>query len=171
MTKHIGMSGIRTVISHKRDEILNVLPEHVINKAFAADEELIIAKEAQIFIKQNIDGAMHDASEGGIFAALWDMAEYSGTGLDIDLRHISVKQEIIEICELFNINPYILDSMGCLLMTSDNDCDIINILKSCNIEAQVIGKVIKGSQRILHNKDEERFLDLPKQDELYRSVE
>ena len=46
----------------------------------------IIAKEAQIFIKQNIDGAMHDASEGGIFAALWDMAEYSGTGLDIDLR-------------------------------------------------------------------------------------
>ena len=64
MTKHIGMSGIRTVISHKRDEILNVLPEDVINKAFAADEELIIAKEAQIFIKQNIDGAMHDASEG-----------------------------------------------------------------------------------------------------------
>ena len=127
MTKHIGMSGIRTVISHKRDEILNVLPEDVINKAFAADEELIIAKEAQIFIKQNIDGAMHDASEGGIFAALWDMAEYSGTGLDIDLRHISVKQEIIEICELFNINPYILDSMGCLLMTCENGCDIVNI--------------------------------------------
>lgn len=46
------------------------MPEDVINKAFAADEELIIAKEAQIFIKQNIDGAMHDASEGGIFAAL-----------------------------------------------------------------------------------------------------
>ena len=53
----------------------------------------------------------------------------------------------------------------------DNNINIINILKSCNIEAQVIGKVIKGSQRILHNKDEERFLDLPKQDELYRSVE
>ena len=135
MTKHIGMSGIRTVISHKRDEILNVLPEDVINKAFATDEELVIAKEAQIFIKQNIDGAMHDVSEGGIFAALWDMAEYSGTGLDIDLRHISVKQEIIEICELFNINPYILDSMGCLLMTCENGCDIVNIMKQNGIEA------------------------------------
>ena len=89
----------------------------------------------------------------------------------MDIRSISVRQEIIEICELLNVNPYELESMGCLLMTSDNDCDIINILKSCNIEAQVIGKVIKGSQRILHNKDEERFLDLPKQDELYRSVE
>ena len=44
------------------------LPEDVINKAFfLVMEELIIAKEAQIFIKQNIDGAMHDASEGGIF--------------------------------------------------------------------------------------------------------
>ena len=170
MTKHIGMSGIRTVISHKRDEILNVLPEHVINKAFAADEELIIAKEAQIFIKQNIDGAMHDASEGGIFAALWDMAEYSGTGLDIDLRHISVKQEIIEICELFNINPYILDSMGCLLMTCENGCDIVNIMNQNGIEAAVIGKITDGNNRIIHNTEEDRYLGLPEQDEIYRFI-
>ena len=170
MTKHIGMSGIRTVISHKRDEILNVLPEDVINKAFAADEELIIAKEAQIFIKQNIDGAMHDASEGGIFAALWDMAEYSGTGLDIDLRHISVKQEIIEICELFNINPYILDSMGCLLMTCENGCDIVNIMKQNGIEAAVIGKITDGNNRIIHNTEEDRYLGLPEQDEIYRFI-
>ena len=170
MTKHIGMSGIRTVISHKRDEILNVLPEHVINKGFAADEELIIAKEAQIFIKQNIDGAMHDASEGGIFAALWDMAEYSGTGLDIDLRHISVKQEIIEICELFNINPYILDSMGCLLMTCENGCDIVNIMKQNGIEAAVIGKITDGNNRIIHNTEEDRYLGLPEQDEIYRFI-
>ena len=140
------------------------------NKAFAADEELIIAKEAQIFIKQNIDGAMHDASEGGIFAALWDMAEYSGTGLDIDLRHISVKQEIIEICELFNINPYILDSMGCLLMTCENGCDIVNIMKQNGIETAVIGKITDGNNRIIHNTEEDRYLGLPEQDEIYRFI-
>ena len=140
-------------------------------KAYGSDEELYIGDAVELLRKNNINCYMHDVSEGGIFGALWDMSEYGHTGLDVDIRSISVRQEIIEICELLNVNPYELESMGCLLMTSDNDCDIINILKSCNIEAQVIGKVIKGSQRILHNKDEERFLDLPKQDELYRSVE
>ena len=170
MTKHIGMSGIRTVISQKKEEILNVFSEDVINKALVDDEELLVAKEAELFAAQNIDGAMHDVSEGGIFAALWDMAEYSGVGLEVNLRHISVKQEIIEICELFNINPYILDSMGCLLMTCENGCDIVNIMQQNGIEAAVIGKVTDGNNRIIHNTEEDRYLGLPEQDEIYRFI-
>ena len=57
--------------------------------------------------------------------------------------------------------------MGCLLMTSQQDCDIIDILNNHNIEACVIGRITKGNQRILRNRDEERFLELPKQDALY----
>ena len=170
MTKHIGMSGIRTVISHKRDEILNVLPEDVINKAFAADEELIIAKEAQIFIKQNIDGAMHDASEGGIFAALWDMAEAGKVGLDIDFKKIPVRQEIIEICEIFDVNPYELESCGALLMTADNGHDIIKILSDAGIKASVIGRTTADHNKILRNDDEVRYLDTPNRDEVYRFI-
>ena len=170
MTKHIGMSGIRTVISHKRDEILNVLPEDVINKAFAADEELIIAKEAQIFIKQNIDGAMHDASEGGIFAALWDMAEAGKVGLDIDFKKIPVRQEIIEICEIFDVNPYEMESCGALLMTADNGHDIIKILSDAGIKASVIGRTTADHNKILRNDDEVRYLDTPNRDEVYRFI-
>ena len=96
------------------------------------------------------------------------ICEYGHMGLDVDIRSIPVRQEIIEICELLNINPYELESMGCLLMTADNDCDIINILNSHDIKASVIGHLTKGNQRILRNRDEERFLDIPKQDELYR---
>ena len=171
MTGYIGMSGIRQLIDRNSDMVQARYSDDYTAKAYGSDEELYIGKVVELLRKNNISCYMHDVSEGGIFGALWDMCEYGHTGLDVDIRSIPVRQEIIEICELLNVNPYELESMGCLLMTSDNDCDIINILKSCNIEAQVIGKVIKGSQRILHNKDEERFLDLPKQDELYRSVE
>ena len=166
-----GISGIRQLIEQNKDKVSERYSEDFINKASGKEEEIFIGSIVNILRQQGIDCYMHDVSEGGIFGALWDMCEYGHMGLDVDIRSIPVRQEIIEICELLNVNPYELESMGCLLMTSDNDCDIINILKSCNIEAQVIGKVIKGSQRILHNKDEERFLDLPKQDELYRSVE
>lgn len=43
--------------------------------------------------------AIHDASQGGIFGALWDMAEASGIGLDIDLKKLPIRQDTIEISE------------------------------------------------------------------------
>lgn len=170
VTKHIGMSGIRTLTDCKRDEILKVYPEDIFDKALDDESQLLVAKEAELFMKESKVGAMHDVSEGGIFGALWDMAEYSGVGLEVDLRQIPVKQEIIEICELFNINPYILDSMGCLLMTCENGCDIINMLHQNGIEAAVIGKVTSGNDRIIHNSEEDRFLGLPEQDEIYKFI-
>ena len=171
MTGYIGMSGIRQLIDRDSDKVHAMYSDDYTAKAYGSDDELYIGNIVELLRKNNISCYMHDVSEGGIFGALWDMCEYGHTGLDVDIRSIPVKQEIIEICELLNVNPYELESMGCLLMTSDNDCDIINILNSCNINAHVIGRVTKGSQRILHNKEEERFLDLPKQDELYRSAE
>lgn len=30
--------------------------------------------------------AMHDVTEGGIYGALWELAEASGVGLEIDLK-------------------------------------------------------------------------------------
>ncbi len=170
LTKYIGMSGIRDVISARREDILKVYTQDIIDKALTDDKELLVAKEATVFVNEGVEGAMHDVSEGGIFAALWDMAEYSGVGLEVDLRNIPVKQEIIEICELFNINPYILDSMGCLLMTCENGCDIVNTMQQNGIEAAVIGKVTDSNNRIIHNTEEDRFLGLPEQDEIYRFI-
>lgn len=59
---------------------------------------------------------MHDVTEGGIFGALWEMAEASGVGLDIDLKKIPIRQETIEICEVYDINPYLLISSGAMLI-------------------------------------------------------
>lgn len=141
-----------------------------VSKAVGEDTDMYIGGMVQLLRDNGINCYMHDVSEGGIFGALWDMCEYGNVGLDVDIRSIPVRQEIIEICELFNVNPYELQSLGCLLMTADNDCDIINILNSNNIPAAVIGRIVKGNQRILHNKDEERFLTLPNQDEIFRCI-
>lgn len=166
----IGMSGIRQLIDANSDKVYSMYSEDYIAKAYGEDTELYIGNIVNILTSNNIHCYMHDVSEGGIYGALWDMCEYGHTGLEVDIRSILVRQEIIEICELLNINPYELESMGCLLMTADDDCDIINVLNNHNIQASVIGRVTKGNKRILHNKDEERYLDLPKQDEVYRNI-
>lgn len=168
MVGSIGLSGIRAIVEAKTDEILKLYSKDVIDKALGGEEELLTVKASECFSRIDKEGVMYAASEGGITAALWNMAELSGVGLDVDFRSIPVKQEIVEICEIFNVNPYILESLGCLLMTSFDGCDIINKMSANCIDATIIGKVTDGSIRVLHNLDEDRFLNLPEQDEIYK---
>lgn len=52
--------------------------------------------------------SIHDVREGGIFAALWEMAAAKNVGLSVDLKNIPIRQHTIEVCEYFNLNPYML---------------------------------------------------------------
>ena len=50
--------------------------------------------------------SIHDVREGGIFAALWEMAAAKNVGLSVDLKNIPIRQHTIEVCEYFNLNPF-----------------------------------------------------------------
>ena len=41
--------------------------------------------EAAVAVRSGVS-AMHDVTEGGIFGALWEMAEASGVGLEIEFK-------------------------------------------------------------------------------------
>ena len=169
LTKWIGISGIRQIIAKNRPEILRFYREDVIEKAQGNAQDMSVGKEAFLAAQAGVTG-MHDVSEGGIFAALWDMAEAGKVGLDIDFKKIPVRQEIIEICEIFDVNPYELESCGALLMTADNGHDIIKILSDAGIKASVIGRTTADHNKILRNDDEVRYLDTPNRDEVYRFI-
>lgn len=166
-TKWIGIGGAQQIIDLKRDEIAARFNDLLVEKAYGSRKELSVMNEARIGLELGAS-AMHDASTGGIYAALWDLAESSHLGLSVDFRQIPVCQEIIEICEMYNLNPYELDSTGCLLMTSKNGCDIVDILQSRGIPAVIIGKMVSGNDKVIQNVEETRFLETPQMDELYR---
>ena len=170
MTKCIGIGGVQYIINNNREKILEKYVEDVVKRAYGNRSDLSIAKEACIAI-ENGAVSLHDMSQGGVYAALWDMAEASGTGLLVDFRAIAVRQEIIEICEIFDINPYELNSCGSLLITSSDSERIIKALAEEGIDACVIGKVTDGNDKIINNLDDVRFLDKPVQDEIYRLQE
>ncbi len=166
-TKWIGIGGAQQIIDLKRGEIAERFNALLVDKAYGGRNDLSVIKEAQIGRKMGASG-MHDASTGGIYAALWDLAERSHVGLSVDFRQIPVCQEIIEVCEMYNLNPYELDSTGCLLMTSERGCDIVDMLERQGIPAAIIGKITSGNDKMIHNIEETRFLEAPKMDELYR---
>ena len=112
--------------------------------------------------------SVHDVREGGIFAALWEMAAAANVGLSIDLKNIPIKQHTIEVCEYFNLNPYMLRSSGTLLLACANGARIVEQLKNTGVQAAVIGQTTAGNDRLIRYDDEARFLEPPKMDEYYK---
>ena len=98
------------------------------------------------------------------------MAEASGVGLEIDLKKIPIRQETVEVCEFFGVNPYLLISSGCMLMAAKDGNYLARELEKAGIQATIIGKATTGNDRVLLNEDERRFLEPPKTDELYKVI-
>ena len=59
---------------------------------------------------------VREAGEGGIFAALWNMAEACNAGFTVDMKKLPILQETIEVCEALELNPYEIASGGCAVL-------------------------------------------------------
>ena len=109
---------------------------------------------------------MHDVSRGGIFSALWELAEKGNVGIEVDLKKIPIRQETIEICEVLGVNPYELYGAGALLIVSDKGNQLLHELEKQQIPAAIIGKITGENGKVILNGEEIRYLDRPKNDSL-----
>ncbi len=164
ITKWIALEGTAMLAKEKKAELSTRYPVPFIDGAADFRALLDIRKEAELLESVSV----HDLSNGGVFAALWEMAERAGCGLRVDLKSIPVKQETIEICEFFEVNPYLLLSGGALLLACDDGERLVETLEEAGIHATVIGSLREGNDRIIVNDDEERFLELPQADEIHK---
>ena len=106
------------------------------------------------------------AGEGGIFAALWQMAETLGTGLSVQLRKIPVRQETVEVCEWLDLHPYKLESRGMAVLVTWCAAEVLDHLEAEGIHASLIGRTATGNDRVLHIDDRVIYLTRPQPDEL-----
>ena len=105
--------------------------------------------------------AFYAMGEGGFLGALWKMAEASGVGLEVDLRSVPIRQETIEICEIFDVNPYKLLSGGSVLLGIQGGDAFVQELRREGIMAAVIGQTNSGNDRLLYSGGNERYLERP----------
>ena len=167
VTKWIGLEGTSIIAKEKAGTLENHFSSDFIDTAKGFSSYLSVVADAHIATEVGVT-SMHDVTEGGIFGALWEIAESSKVGLEVNLRDIPVRQETIEICEEFGLNPYELISSGAMLITTPKGSQLVSELTKAQIGGAVIGKITKGNDRIIINGDEKRFLEPPKSDELYK---
>lgn len=169
VTKWIGLEGSSILAKEKEEILQRQLPNEIIETAKRFDEKLSVVPDSKVAMEIGAS-AMHDVTEGGIFGALWEMAAASGVGLTVDLKKIPLRQETIEICEVFDINPYMLISSGSLLIGTNHGYQLVQELEQAGIHAAVIGYATEGNDRIVVNGEERRYLEPPKTDELFRAL-
>lgn len=170
VTKWIGIEGTVILAKEREAELRTRYSQPFLDTAKGFEQYLSVLPEAAAAVKSGV-AAMHDITEGGIFGALWEIAQASGVGLEIDLKKIPLRQETVEICEYFGISPYELISSGSMLMAAEDGNGLVMDLEKAGIPAVVIGRATEGNDRVLLNEEERRFLEPPKTDELYKALQ
>ncbi len=167
ISKWIGMEGTALIAGEKEAELAKRYPIRLIHDAQEMEGYLSVASEAAIALKSGVY-AMHDVRSGGIFGALWELSRRLGVGLYIDLKKIPVKQETIEVCEFYHLNPYELLSGGALIMVTSDGGRLVRMLEAEGIPAAIIGNTNKSNDKIIVNQDETRYLEPAGPDEILK---
>lgn len=169
VTKWIGLEATTIIAKEKEQELSSRFAAGLLETAKGFDQYLSVIPESAIGMEHGIS-AMHDITEGGIFGALWEMASGADLGLEVDLKKIPIRQETVEICEFFGVNPYQIMSSGSMLIATDDGAGLVAKLEAAGIHGTVIGRTNDSNDRIIRNGEEIRFLDKPQPDELYKVV-
>ena len=167
VTKWIGLEGTSILAKEKEEELLQRFNQDLVHTAQQFDQYLSVVQDAKIAQAFGVS-AMHDITEGGVFGALWEMAEGSSVGLDADLKAIPIRQETVEVCEYFGLNPYQIMSSGSMMIAADDGHGLVMALEKAGIHAAVVGRATDGNDRVLRNGEDVRYLDRPQTDELYK---
>lgn len=167
VTGYVGLEGTAILANEKRAELETRFSKAFIDKSAAYIDHISTAMEAASAIGAGV-AAIHDASQGGIFGALWDMAEASGIGLDIDLKKLPIRQDTIEISEFFDINPYKLLSGGSLIIIAADGTHVVRELEKTGQNAVIVGATTDSNDRVLISGEERRFLETAQTDEIYK---
>ncbi|MDE7477447.1 MAG: hydrogenase maturation factor [Lachnospiraceae bacterium] len=166
MTKWLGLEGTVVIAQNHFDRLCERYPTDIVEEAADFYRYLSIVPEAATAVKSGAS-YLHVLREGGVFGGLWELAAKNGVGLVVDLKRIPVRQETIEVCEFFDLNPYELLAGGSLLITTPNGGELVRALEESGVPAAVIGRTTSGNDRIIRHGEESRFLEPANGDQLY----
>lgn len=169
MAGSIAVGGTAVISEKYKDKLLEKFSLSFVTDCVRLKEYIDVRKPAFTAL-ENGAVAMHSVSDGGVFSAVWELTSAVNLGITVNIPDIPVWQETVEVAEVFDINPYLLDGTGALLIVAENGTEIVDKLKEEGIYANVIGTITDTKDRIAINGEETRYLEPPRGDELYKII-
>jgi len=127
----------------------------------------------QVGVRDEGVTAMHDATEGGIWGGVYELAQAAGLGVEIDKEAIVVENGVLEISDLFNIDdPYAAISEGTLILSCrpEKTNDILQALQKKNIPASRVGALTDPPRgKTIISKGTKKPLEHPRVDPFWKA--
>jgi hydrogenase maturation factor len=147
LTKAAGIEGT-VILAHERArELGQALPASVLRSAARLRDYpgISVVPEAVIAVRHGA-AAMHDPTEGGVRAALHEMAFASGVRIEVDLDRIPVLPPTAAICRHYGIDPLGLIGSGALLVSvaARRTSSLLRAWARQGIAGRAIGSVDTG---------------------------
>ena len=130
--------------------------EAIAEAARARSREITVVKDALTARAAGLVHAMHDATEGGVLGGLWEMAEASGVGMEIEEALMPWPPEVEALCGLLEIDPLAAIAEGTLLIAAPEETaeTIIAALGGEGIACAQIGRALDDTgRRVIQRRD------------------
>ena len=173
LTKGIPIEAVSILAREFSDQLRNRLSPRDIKVAqeYLHQPGISILKDALVATKAGRVTAMHDPTEGGLAAALWELALACGHTLVFYPHEVFISPLAENICALFDLDPLAAIASGALLLAVPPD-QVIRVRQAMELEdilCSEIGVVESGAAQVWVNTNGERtLLPYPERDELAR---
>ena len=170
-----------SLIENNRDRLKERLSDRFINESF--ERLSCVNNKNRAFLadilnshKSDID-YFYEVSDYGVYGGLWDYAERKsetdiktsdddlkekiqkkGVGIEVSLMDIPIEQETVEVCEVFDINPYVSATRDVYIVSVKSSYEIMEEATRNGIIASVIGIETSKKDRIVINNGEKKYL-------------
>ena len=182
MTKTAGIEGTWIAAMEHEDQLAGKVSEDLLSEAKTFIHKISVVEDGVTACSlPDKDGAvnsrgiayssthlMHDVTEGGVLGAAYEMADFSGIGVTVDLSKVPVAPCTKAICEVMNIDPYRLISSGSILVATADPDNLLDAMKKKGVPACVIGTFTKKEFKLSDVDGKEIEFLPPQTDELYK---
>lgn len=169
MTSSIAIGGTSILARKFEEKLREKFSGFFVDSCIKLGEYISVEQAAQVAVNS---GAiyMHAVSDGGAFSAIWELASVRDLGISVDVKAIPVWQETIEVSEVLDINPYLLEGTGSLLIVCEDGDKMVECLAESRVGAAVIGTITDSKDKVAINGEEVRYLEPPRGDEIYKFI-
>lgn len=145
MTGWAGIEGTAILAREYRTRLARRVPARVVARARRMLDNPGISVVGAALRAARVQGvhSMHDPTEGGVLAGLYEMATAAGRGLRADADRIPIRPETAAICRVLGVDPLALIASGSLLIgiRGTRTHALLSALRRARIPATVIARV------------------------------
>jgi hydrogenase maturation factor len=168
LTKAAGLEGTAILASDRAEKLAPLVGRDVLERAQRFVGEISVVPEGLAAAKAGAT-AMHDATEGGVLGAIYELCAASGLGVEVEVAAIPVREETRLICAALGIDPLRLVSSGALVVAAPDSDRVLAALAAKGIPAALVGRLVER-ERVLITPHGRLPLDPPEGDELWRAL-